>query len=180
MYTMFSSYCYWISAQRNTAYMKYLLYYQVWPTWFIQGLCIPGLNILLGCIGLLGKQFKSLKIIKYECGDYLLLTSFTSFIIICKNTWFVAREWSLVLITLISKQWKLQVINFAFHILSLLIAIWFFFVIRWRTSAWCGPWPFQSLVWTWVSSSSLQWLSLVCLNLSESTSLSLSQFFSPY
>lgn len=33
-------------------------------------LCIPGLNILLGCIGLLVKQFKGLKVFRYEIFFY--------------------------------------------------------------------------------------------------------------
>ncbi|RVW46642.1 Deoxynucleoside triphosphate triphosphohydrolase SAMHD1-like [Vitis vinifera] len=50
--------------------------FQVWHTWFILGRCILGLNILLGCIGLLVKPFTNLKLNKYGTGFELGIDCF--------------------------------------------------------------------------------------------------------
>lgn len=92
-------------------------------------------------------------------------------VIVCSIFWAVSckssnhcRVWNLVLITLTSKLWNLQVIDCLLHDF-LLHVDWFplhvFLYHICRTATWCRPWAFQSLVWTRVSPSCRRWLQMV-------------------
>lgn len=108
--------------------------FQAWQIWFILGPCIQDSNIRLGCIGLLVNPFKSLKTAKYITAIIFILILIVNFSfrswLVYSNVHISCRDWSLISIILISRQWSLQVTDFAFFMPSLFQMTWFLLFVK--------------------------------------------------